>query len=218
MGLPEALDVANMPSSRLLRRYARGTVAYTVYEGGRYRAVAEGDGMFALSPHMLPFGVGAGLAAMVVPAISRARNQARLIRDRNNLNQLAMGFATYLNEHGDNRFYPSGIGELFDKGVLQDKGVLISPLDRNPPKLPNGLPCSYVSCFDRHPKREFRDDFPPNLIMAWDRQAFIAGRRNVMFFDSHVEAIDEARFQELLRQLDEQVKRGTKPRVPKAEF
>ena len=32
-----------------------------------------------------------------------------------------------------------------------------------------------------------RDDFPPNMIMAWDRKPFVMGKRSVLFFDSHVE-------------------------------
>jgi len=42
----------------------------------------------------------------VSPVASRASQEARRIRCRNNLNQLAKGMATYLNECGDNRFYP----------------------------------------------------------------------------------------------------------------
>ena len=71
-----------------------------------------------------------------------------------------------------------------------------------------------MSCFDKYPKREFRDDFPPNLILAWDRKPFVRGRRSVLFFDSHVEMMNEARFQEQLRILDDHVKRLTKERKP----
>ncbi|MBM4042576.1 MAG: DUF4339 domain-containing protein [Planctomycetes bacterium] len=45
-------------------------------------------------------------ALVVLPAIARERERSRFIRCRNNLNQLAKGMATYLNECGDNRFYP----------------------------------------------------------------------------------------------------------------
>ncbi|MFW6161146.1 MAG: hypothetical protein ACODAJ_00155 [Planctomycetota bacterium] len=218
MNLPQPLDVANLPSSRLLRRYAKGTVAYTVYDGGRYRAVLEGDGMVLLSPHMGPVAGGAIAAGMLLPALARARGEARLIRDRNNLNVLGRACATYLNEHGDNRRYPASLGELIDKGIIADRTVLVSPLDEDPPKLANGVPCSYVSCFDKYPQRQFLDDFPPNVMMAWDREAFVPGRRNVLFFDTHVEAVDEARFQELLEQLDERVKEHTKKRQPKTDF
>ena len=77
----------------------------------------------------------------------------------------------------------------------------------NPPKLKNGLPCSYESIFDRYPDKEVRDDFPPNEIMAWDRLPFARGRRNVLFFDSHVELMDEPRFQQQLKALDETAKK-----------
>ena len=152
------------------------------------------------------------LAGMLLPALARAREEARLIRNRNHLHQVAVGFVTYLNEHGDNRFYPSGIAELVDKGVIADKKVLVSPLDRAPPKLANGTPCSYVSCFDKYPDRVFRDDFPPNVMMAWDRIPFARGQRSVLFFDSHVERVDEWRFERLLKELDELVKKNTTPR------
>lgn len=218
MELPQALDLANMPSSRLLRRYSRGTIAYGGYADGRYRVAFQGDGVTFLSPHMAPTATVAILAGMLLPALARARGEARLIRDRNNLNQIARGCATYLNEHGDNRRYPTSLAELVEKGVMPDRNVFISPLDPNPPELKKGFRCSYVSCFERHPKRQFLDDFPPNIIMAWDREPFLVGRRNVLFFDSHVEVMDEERFQENLRLLDEQVKRQTKERKPATDF
>lgn len=218
MELPQALDLANLPSSRLIRRYSRGTIAHGTFADGRYRVAFEGNGVTFLSPHLAPTATVAVLAGMLLPALARARSEARLIRDRNNLNQIAKGCATYLNEHGDNRRYPTSLAELVEKGVIPDRGVFISPLDPNPPELKKGFRCSYVSCFERHPKRQFLDDFPPNVAMAWDREPFLVGRRNVMFFDSHVEAMDEARFEACLRELDEQVKRLTKERKPATDF
>ena len=49
--------------------------------------------------------VGLG-AALLHAGPDKAREAARRIRCRNNLNMLAKGMATYLNEFGDNRFYP----------------------------------------------------------------------------------------------------------------
>ena len=205
------LDLANLPSSRLIRRYAKGAVVYAVFEQGRYRFELQGDGLDVLTPHA-PAALVPVAAAGMVAGILAAQREARAVRDRNNLNQLAKGLATYLNEFGDNRRFPSGLGELFDKGVIPDKGVFVSPLDKNPPKLPNGLPCSYVSCFDKYPKRQFLDDFPPNAMLAWTRAPFVNGKRHVMFFDSHVELVDDATFGKLLKELDELVKKHTKPR------
>ncbi len=51
-------------------------------------------------------GVAALLAVMLMPAVSRHGEEPRRIRCRNNLNQLAKGMATYLNECGAGVFYP----------------------------------------------------------------------------------------------------------------
>ena len=82
------------------------------------------------------------LAAMLLPALARTREQARRIRCRNNLHELAKGFATYLNEHGDNRFYPCPLGRglaaddyngaewlasLYWTAVVPDPGVFLCP-------------------------------------------------------------------------------------------
>ncbi|HPD14128.1 MAG TPA: hypothetical protein PLE19_04225 [Planctomycetota bacterium] len=208
-----ALDLANMPSSRVIRRYSRGSIAYTAFENGRLRAEVQGEGLDVFSPTLLPAGAAAVAAGITLPALTTARTEARLIRDRNNLNQIALGCATYLNEHGDNRWYPKSLAELVDKKIIE-KEFLVSPLDDDPPKLPNGVPCSYVSCFEKHPNHRFMDDFPPNVIMAWDRKPFTEGRRSILFFDSHVEVVDEARFQDELRRLDDEVKQRAKQAPP----
>jgi len=129
------------------------------------------------------------------------------IKSSNNLNMISKGVATYLNEVGNNRFYPASLGSLFDKGIVPDRSVFVSPLDPNPPRLANGLACSYESIFDRFPDRVFEDNFPPNHIVAWDCRPFFRGSRSVVFFDSHVELVPEDRFQVLLRQIDEVAKR-----------
>ncbi len=220
--MPVAVDFANLPSKRTLRKHLFGSISYTV--ATEDALVYECQSPFGVpfigpAPAGLPaVAVGGVMAGMMLPALGRARQQARLIRDRNNLNQIMKGLATYLNEHGDNRFYPRSLGELWDRKVLPDPGVFVSPLDDNPPKLPNGLPCSYESCFDRHPNRIFRDDWPPNQICVWDRKPFARGQRSVAFFDSHVEVMDEARFVELLRLLDEQAKQLEEREDKRGEF
>ena len=82
--------------------------------------------------------VGYGLIHLRV----RAEEEARRIRCRGNLNQMAKGMATYLNVHGGGRWYPWPIGRgsdpgdfngaewlasLYWTGVVTDPGIYICP-------------------------------------------------------------------------------------------
>jgi len=79
---------------------------------------------------------------MYVNALDRDRDEARRVRCSNNLHQLAKGMATYINEHGDARWYPCPLGRtmrrngyngaewlasLYWTGTTPDPGVFICP-------------------------------------------------------------------------------------------
>ena len=119
---------------------------------------------FTLIELLVVIAIIAILAGMLLPALARAREEARRIRCRNNLNQIAKGMATYLNEHGDNRFYPwpggrTGCGgsttdadfggaewmaSLYWCKTLPDPGIYICP--SSPDTNENGARLGEVGC------------------------------------------------------------------------
>ena len=113
---------------------------------------------------------------------ARAREEARRIRCRNNLNQIAKALAAYLDQCGGQRYYPPNLGVLVDSGVMPDPYILVCPDDADPPKLPNGLPCSYGYAA---PKTV--GDFPPNEPIVWDKQILHGDGRCILYADSHLE-------------------------------
>jgi len=138
------------------------------------------------------------LAGMLLPALSRAREEVRIPRCRMALNRLAKGMATYLNEHGDNRWFPCPLGRtrrpdtyngaewlasLYWSGVVPDPGAFICPSssDTNRDGLDLGShtqaatfgsqTVSYAGMhYGSNPEKPgaIRDDYPPNKPMASD--------------------------------------------------
>jgi prepilin-type processing-associated H-X9-DG protein len=223
-GIPPGTDLANLPSARVVRRQMFGSVTYSYATEDTVVFECQspfGVGMIAPAPAIVLLGlIGAweergeaiGPGGELMGPVAIVQHDARRARDADNLNQIGKGALIYL-VGGDNRLYPGSLGDLFDKKVLADKALLVSPLDPNPPKLRNGLPCSYESVFDKYPDREFRLGFPPNQIMAWNRQPVAQGRRYVLFVDGHVELMDEAKFQQALKAVEEAVQKLPKRKV-----
>ena len=63
--------------------------------------------------------LGSVILALVLPAMSRAPEEARRIRCRSNLKQLGRGMAGYLNIHDDNSFYPWPSGRRGCGGAVE---------------------------------------------------------------------------------------------------
>jgi len=71
--------------------------------------VARGAGV-TLAEVVVAVLVIAVLASLMLPKCEPERGRLYWLRCRMNLNQIAKGMATYLNECGDNRWYPCPLG------------------------------------------------------------------------------------------------------------
>jgi len=130
-------------------------------------------------------------------ALGTAREEARRIRCRNNLHQLAKGMAMYL-DWGDNRFYTCPLGRggdpggyngaewfaaLYWTGTVPDPGVFICPssgdtnhdgADIGSTRTTAAFGSQTVSYAGMHWRSitptggAIRDDFPPTEVMASD--------------------------------------------------
>ncbi|MGD2175486.1 MAG: hypothetical protein PVJ27_08790, partial [Candidatus Brocadiaceae bacterium] len=67
------------------------------------------------------------LAAMLLPGLGKARTSAGAASETNNLHNLGLAMAMYTREH-DGR-YPPNLEALFPEGYLDDRDVLVSPVD-----------------------------------------------------------------------------------------
>ncbi|NQV34783.1 MAG: hypothetical protein HQ515_18970 [Phycisphaeraceae bacterium] len=76
----------------------------------------------------MPMGIMAGA---LMPALSRARTQARATVDIANLTQLSLGVIIYADDN-DGAF-PKDLAELWEKGYLNTPKVFVSPAGQTPP-------------------------------------------------------------------------------------
>jgi prepilin-type processing-associated H-X9-DG protein len=124
----------------------------------------------------------AGLvAALMLPAISKARTRARRTADLNNLRQIGLASMMFANDQGGR--LPDRIDQLVPK-YLADPRILVSPLDRQPQGIgPEGLRTSYVYLGGVQINGE---GAAARIIVAYTRPGVIPGGRNCLYLDGHV--------------------------------
>jgi prepilin-type N-terminal cleavage/methylation domain-containing protein/prepilin-type processing-associated H-X9-DG protein len=164
------------------------------------------------------------LAGMLLPALGRARDEARKVRCAANLSQLGKGMAMYMNTLGRNSVYtvpattftgPQWVLSLYWSGIVNEARVFVCPATADdftaiPERGTGALPtldadaCSYAG-IDSSNENWTESALPSSSAMAADKRdgttfnnatANHSDGINVVFFDAHVEFVPEGKIGE----------------------
>jgi len=203
---PQWLDPGRFPSEDLLRSKLFGaiTVVSADDQGVWFESFSAAG---PIPPVMRPSFIGGGvagpvqvpiLAGILLPALARARGQAREVTAMNNLRQIAMGLEAM---QADKAAYPASLADLQPNYIASD-GVFLSP-EGDPasaPKLKNGVPCSFHYVGAVRPQAN-----ESSAWVAYSRKSSGASMRSVLFYDGHVERMPEPLFRDGLKRQAQEV-------------
>ncbi len=125
------------------------------------------------------------LAAALMPALGRARGEARKTMSRGNLHNIGIAIAMYRMDHGEE--FPPDLQVLLEKGYLGDEIYFLDPADQAPIQRGEmGLKYSYEYV------GPIPSNVPPTTVICYSRKGIHAGGRNVLYNDMAVEWVPEA--------------------------
>jgi prepilin-type processing-associated H-X9-DG protein len=143
-----------------------------------------------LRPFLIVAATVGVLGVVLIPALFRAREEARKSACLGNLKQIGLAMAIYANDHDDN--YPPTLNDLMPK-YLTDEGLFHCPSDRS--DKPSYL---YVPGFTAKDRAM--------AMVVIERGGIHAHGRHVLFVDGHVWFRREADFQDLWTKQREEFK------------
>ena len=165
------------------------SVAYGYLDNDGLHGHYQGSGLEASAGGSVAGGAIA--AAVMLPALAKAKGQSQRVVSMNNLKQIGMACHMYANDNKEE--FPPNL-EALVKYDLTDK-VLVSP--RKPA---NHSGPSYIYIAGQ------KTSSPIENILAYEEPSFAKdGMVNVLFPDGHVEAMKADKFQEALKKTYEQL-------------
>ncbi len=196
-----------LPSLTEIAKDLGPSFSYRCFEADGLRVYYRGSGIEASQGALVGAAVGAGIA---LPAVARAREQARSVVSMSNLKQIGLALITYKEDHGE---WPAELEQA--KSHLSQSQVPESPLK---PKGFAGPSYVYVG---GQPKT-----IDPHNVLAYENPAYLTDKINVLFADGHVEAMKPEAFRRALQETYERLGKempeirfkgetGIKPRPPR---
>ncbi len=197
-------DPAKLPAFATISKHLFGCVA------GR-RVVRDGIVWESHSPFGLPTPPtieGAGfiapaqmgiLAGMLLPALGRARGEARKVRDMANLKQIGTAANLWLGKYGEQKYFPPSLRSLWDSGIFDEPKIFVAPGSKTRSRR-GEFATDYESILDMLGFSPMEAEAGMDVPLAWDKKGVHTDGRNVVFFDSHVTFYPEHRFQTLMKE------------------
>ena len=155
---------------------------YSWFDDSGLRSRYRGPG---LEPSLGAAAGGAIGAAVLMPALARARQQARHVASMSNMRQLSLALIMYSDDN-DGKF-PKNFEQLWD--YHRSAQILESPLK---PADFDGPSYIYVEGHSREAK------YPHRQIMIYENPEYLRDRVNAAFLDGHVERMERDRFAEVI--------------------
>lgn len=182
------LDLAWLPTVDAISRYLGPVFAWDgVDEDGMYFGWTSPIGIAGGGSPTNPAVIGI-VAGMALPAVAKARDQARSVACASNLKQVGLGLMMYATDNEEDRL-PSKLEGLVPAYISND--ALMS--------CPSGGGYLYLA-----PLVRLGDiASPAEAVLAMDDAPRHRSGRNALFADAHVEWIPEARAQEVLARVGE---------------
>jgi hypothetical protein len=193
------LDMGKLPRKEVIARHLFPAIeCCSVDESGLWTESYSPFGARGSLVNVLTTGSG-----LVLPAIARARRQARQAASMSNLKQFGMAHMMYAQDH--NKLVPKDQFPVALEPYLgENKQIFYHPSRRDAvPGYPNNIDYEYASDL---PEKLAEIENPSQTPLMWEKRSFARdGSRVVLFADAHVEKVDRRRFREMMRKREENV-------------
>lgn len=193
------LDLGRLPRKEVIARHLFPAIeCCTVDETGlwteSYSPFGSRGGLFNL------LGTGSG---MLLPALAKARQQARQVTSLSNLKQLGLALHMYAADQKGALPSREQFPEALDPYVGDGRQLFYYP-DRSDAVA--GYPDNIDYEYDPGLRGKLAEiDNPSRTPLMWEKRSFAGdGSRAVLFVDGHVERLDRRSFRELMREHQEE--------------
>ncbi len=132
------------------------------------------------------------MAGMLLPALGRARDEARKVRCSSNLRQIGTAANIWLTKFGDNEKWPPSLKALYDDGIIVDPRAFLCPgKGQEPASAAGEFETDYECILGRAGYTLTEAVAGSDVPLAWDKPDNHSDGFNVVYFDSHVEFHDD---------------------------